>query len=181
MAQHGIDASAASIDLLDSPTQVLAAQVTEMTAQMTEIMAQMATLQAELQSTKAQNQKLRFRGFGKLLDEDELEYTPSGAAAASAAAPAAPAIPASFLTTPDMRGEKASWAHHGWVDWSDQAAPAIQPPQQRPGFVDPWYEAARTREKSADEATWAAKGWVDRSNTVQTREPWSAPAQWHGG
>ena len=151
MAQHGIDANPAAAEtvVLESPSP------DQMMAQMAAMMAQMATMQMEMRSVKAQNQKLRMRGFGKMLDEDGLEHDAeeAGAAAASAAAPAAPAIPASFLMTPDMRGEKASWAQQGWVDWGDQAAPASQPPQQLPGFVGPWYEAARTREKSADEAT----------------------------
>ena len=123
MAQHGIAAGAASVELPDSPTQVdpptqaMEAQVFEMAAQMVEIRAQMAALQAELQSTKAQNAKLRSRGFGKLLDEDELEYTPPGAAAGAAAAddaaPAAPAIPASFLLTPQQ-----GWAAAASTSWT---------------------------------------------------------------
>ena len=173
MAQHGSDANPVLPELPATP------QSDQGAAQMAAVMAQLASLQAEIQSLKAQNAKLRMRKFCKLLDEDDLEYDAedAGAAAASAAAPAAPAMPASFAMTPDKRGETVAWTQQGWVDWGASAPP----PQQPPGFVDPWYEAARTLEKSADEAAWAARGWIDRSKTTQMREPWCAPAQWRGG
>ena len=113
-------------------------------------MAQLAALQSELQVVKAQHQKLRMRDFGKMLDEDDLEYDAeeAGAAAAIAAAPAAPAMPASFLMMPDKRSEQASWAVKGWIDSSVQAAPAAQPPQQPPGFVDRLIGAKQPRRVS---------------------------------
>ena len=212
MAQHGIAAGAASVELPDSPTQVdpptqaMEAQVFEMAAQMVEIRTQMAALQAELQSTKAQNAKLRSRGFGKLLDEDELEYTPPGAAAGAAAAddaaPAAPAIPASFLLTPQQGWAAAastSWTQQGWVDYGVGVAGALAvPPEESPTkrqWIDwgaPPVAAAQQPQKPPGFADpwqqhadpWQQRGWVDWSAQAAPHAAPPPPAswqQWPGG
>ena len=153
MAQHG---NASNTALPESPT---------IETTLDEVMAQLAAMQTELQAVKAENKKLRMGAFGKLLDEDNLEYEIENAedAAQATGGAAAPAMPASFLMTPEKLSGEASWAAQGWTDWSRSAAPTVQPPHQPPGFglahgrgaplVDPCSKAARMLEKSTGEAS----------------------------